>query len=337
MEAIILYLLFLANYSIPHNTIVSRFHDAKFFDFFLRPVIIKVSEGLSMIFFIISILLYLLQNVSNKKFCTCVGSSSTGTALIQNGICCLCASVVLVIYGGFHILSPGALCLAILFGISYLGTVFLLLLAFSTGTVGLSTLLCNIGMFIAAFYGMIRFGDAFTVFIAAGYACMLAAVILTTPRKKEDERGGVRWFLFALGSGLCNGFVASVKREAVGILPEGIPSFLAIGFLFASLFALTFAFAVPKHRERASHVIKRPRILLFGALAGVGTAGANLFQMQALTTLPSTVVYPLTSGILVVSLWLASLWIYRETTAKPRNIISVILCVLAIILANIKL
>ena len=44
----------------------------------------------------------------------------------------------------------------------------------------------------------------------------------------------------------------------------------------------------------------------------------------------------MTSGILVVSLWLASLLIYKETAAKPRNIVSVILCVAAIVLANIK-
>ena len=291
-----------------------------------------------MIFFVLSILAYLFQNISNKKFCTCVGTSSTGTALIQNGLCCLCASVVLAFYGGgLQAFSANTLCLAILFGISYLSTVFLLLLAFSCGTVGLSTLLCNIGMFIAAFYGMIRFKDEFTFLIAAGYLCMLSAVILTTPRKKADEKGGIRWFAFALGSGLCNGFVASVQREAVGIMPDSIPSFLAVGFFFASLFALVFAFSVPKHRKDACFVIKQPRVLLFGVLAGVGTAGGNAFQMQALTQLPSTVVYPLTSGILVITLWLASLLIYRETTAKPRNIISVILCILAIILANIKL
>lgn len=289
-----------------------------------------------MIFFVLSILMYLLQNASNKKFCACVKTSSTGTALIQNAICCLCACALLAISSGFRLLSIKMSVIAILFGISYLGTVFLLLLAFANGTVGLSTLLCNIGMFIAAFYGVVRFSDALTVFIAAGGVCMLAAVILATPGKKKDEHVGRHWFLFALGSGFCNGVVASVKREAVGIAPQGISAFLAVGFLFAGLFALFFAFVNPKHREQALYVVKRPRIVIFGVLAGVGTAGGNLFQMQALTSLPATVVYPLTSGILVVSLWLASLWIYRETTAKPRNILSVILCVLAIILANIK-
>ena len=290
-----------------------------------------------MIFFVFSILMYLLQNISNKKFCASVEKSSTGTALIQNAICCLCAFALLAVNSGFRLPSIELTVLAILFGISYLGTVFLLLLAFANGTVGLSTLLCNIGMFIAAFYGVVRFNDAFTVFIALGCVCMLAAVILATPEKKKDECVGRSWFLFALGSGLCNGVVASVKREAVGLTPEGISSFLAVGFLFAGLFALVFAFVPTKHREQAWYVVKRPRIVIFGVLAGIGTAGANLFQMQALTSVPSTVIYPLSSGILVVTLWLASLWIYRETTAKPRNILSVILCVLAIILANIKL
>lgn len=289
-----------------------------------------------MIFFILSILLYWLQNFSNKKFCLGVGQSAVGISLVQNAICCLCASAVLFATCRFEGLDAELFLPAALFGATYLGTVFLLLCAFMRGVMGLSTLLCNVGNFIAAFYGMLRFGDVFTPFIAGGYVCMLAAVILATPKKQSGERGGMVWFLFALGSGLCNGAVASVKREAVGFLADGIQPFLAVGFLFAGLFALLFALATKQNRAYAWGILSRPRVVLFGVLAGVGTAGANLCQMLSLNALPSTVVYPLTSGILVVSLWLASLLIYKETTAKPRNIVSVILCVVAIVLANIK-
>ena len=288
-----------------------------------------------MIFFILSILSYWLQNFANKKFSSLSTDRSAGTSLVQNAICCLCASILLFITGGFKPLTVETVLMAALFGIAYLGTVFMLLCAFMRGTVGLSTLMCNIGMFIASFYGMLRFGDSFTPFIAAGYVCMLLAVILATPSRKSDDRGGTVWFLFALGSGLCNGIVASVKREAVGASSDSIQSFLALGFLFAGIFAAAFAFSLKKNRAHALPVIKRPSAVLFGVLAGAGTAFANLFQMQALTQLPSTIVYPLTSGILVVSLWLASLLIYKETKAKLRNVISVILCVAAIILANI--
>lgn len=288
-----------------------------------------------MIFFILSILMYWLQSYGNKKFCQKIGESSFKTSLIQNAICCLSASAVLFLSGGINIASEKIFFVSLLFGITYLGTVFLLVCSLMSGPVGLSTLMCNIGMFIAAFYGMVRFKDPFTTTIGAGFVCMLLAVILATPEKENLSNGGLKWFCFALGCGVCNGIMASIKREAVEISPTEIKSVLTLGFLFAGLFAALLAFIPKTNRSLSLKVAKSRSIIFVGLLTGVATSLANLFQMQSLITLPSTVVYPLTSGILVVSLWLASLVIYKETTAKPRNILSVVLCVGAIVLANL--
>lgn len=288
-----------------------------------------------MIFFILSILMYWLQSYGNKKFCQKIGAPSFKTSLIQNAICCLSASAVLFASGGVNIASAHIIFVSCLFGITYLGTVFLLLCSFMSGPVGLSTLMCNIGMFIASFYGMIRFEDPFTATIGAGFVCMLAAVILATPEKESLTKGGLKWFCFALGCGVCNGIMASIKREAVDLNPNNIKTVLALGFLFSGLFAAMLAFVPKGNRTLSLKVAKNRSIIFVGLVTGVATAFANLFQMMSLISLPSTVVYPLTSGILVVSLWLASLVIYKETTAKPRNILSVALCVAAIILANL--
>lgn len=290
-----------------------------------------------MIFFVLSILMYFIQDFSNKQFCEYVENSSIGTALIQNSICCICASATLTVTGRVDSIKLEMLPMALFFGITYLGTVFLLLCAFMKGSMGISTLMCNIGMFIAAIYGIVRFKDGFTLFIALGFVCMLIAVILSTPTKEKGDRGGIKWFMLALGSGLCNGIVASVKREAVAIFGENTESFLAIAFLFAGLIAAAFAFAVKKNRGDAIAVIRRPLAMIFGVFAGIGTVLANLFQMRSLITVPSTVVYPMTSGILVVSLWLASLLIYKETKAKARNVIAVVMCVIAIVFVNITI
>lgn len=291
-----------------------------------------------MLFFVLSICMYWLQNFSNKRFCIVAGGTSIGSALVQNSVCCISASAVLFVFNGVCELPSGAFFFAALFGVTYLGTIFLLLCAFMRGSVGLSTLLCNIGSFVAAFYGVLRFKDSFTPLIAAGFICMLAAVILSVPKKERNESVGIKWFLFAFGSGLCSGIVSSVKREAVAkIAPENIGFFLAVGFLWAGVFALLSAVLFKNNRLDARRIIMRPRLLCLGAFAGIGTAGANLFQMRALLAVPSTIVYPMTSGVVVVTLWLASLLIYKETEAKPRNILSVILCVLAIILSNLKI
>lgn len=288
-----------------------------------------------MIFFVLSILSYLVQDFSNKGYCLRVKKSSFGSSLVQNAICCFCSFFALLLTGSVGALPLSLLPLAVLFGISFLSTVFLLLCAFMHGTVGLSTLICNIGSFVAAFYGVVRFGDRFTVFIACGYVCMLAAVILCTPRTDRGEKGGMTWFLLALGSGISNGVVASVKREAVALAADDIQSFLAFGFLFAGVFASVFVLVSRQNRALACEVLRAPKTVLCGVLAGAGGALANLFQMLSLKSVPSTVVYPLTAGLLVVILWLASVFVYRESRCKMRNVIAVVCCLLAILFSNL--
>ncbi|MBQ7792110.1 MAG: hypothetical protein IJ367_01280, partial [Clostridia bacterium] len=77
-------------------------------------------------------------------------------------------------------------------------------------------------------------------------------------------------------------------------------------------------------------------LVLCGIFAGVGTAGANLFQMKALITVPSTIVYPFTAGSLVVLLWLSSWLIYKEVKLRLKNIFALVLCVAAIVLISLS-
>lgn len=288
-----------------------------------------------MYFFVISLALYLLQNFANKQFSRTVNRSDVWVSLVQNGLCVLSAAAVLGAVGGVQILPGSLMGLAALFGVLYLVTVFALLKAFSLGPMGGSTLLCNIGMFISAIYGVLRFGDAFTPYIGLGAALLLVAVILSAPKDKAKKSGSLAWFAVALVSGLGNGTVASIKREAVAANPDATRHFLFWGFLFAAVAAALCLTLTRTGRSQLRVICRRPKLAACGVLAGVGTAGGNLFQMLALTRLPSTVVYPLTSGFLVVSLWLASYLLYRETKPTWKTILAVVCCVAAIVLINL--
>ena len=289
-----------------------------------------------MTFFVLSILSYLMQNFSNKQFTNIVHDNSINVLVFQNGLCVLSASIMLFCVSDITVLPAFLMLLAAVFGAIYLTTVFLLLKAFSYGPMGNSTLLCNVGMFISAFYGILRFDDNFSVFIALGAILLFLAVILCTPKGNNQKKGGYLWFLIAVLSGLSNGVVASVKREAVAINPNGVQNFLFWGFLFAALFAFLILLLFRKNRRSVMPIFKQPRLWLCGIFAGVGTAGGNCFQMMALKSVSSAIIYPLTSGVLVVSLWCASCFLYKETPLKKRNILAVICCVLAIVLVNIK-
>lgn len=288
-----------------------------------------------MLFFVISLMFYLLQNFSNKHFSCAIKRSGWSVTLVQNWLCVLSAAIILAVSGNMQIMPLAVMMLAALFGVLYLLTVFLLLKAFTLGPMGSSTLMCNIGMFISAVYGIVRFGDDFTLYIGVGAILLLGAVILSTPNAKAEANGGFVWFALALASGLSNGAVASVKREAVAAYSGGSQIFLFWGFLFAALSSTILLLFTNVGRREVRIILKQPKLVLSGILAGVGTAGANLFQMLALTCLSSAVLYPLTSGFLVVSLWFASYLIYRETRLTWKNCFSVVLCVAAIIIFNL--
>ncbi len=288
------------------------------------------------VFFALSIAFYLLQNMANKEFGRRYGKGASAASLSQNGLCVAACALIMGLLGGASPIPAPFLLLALLFGICYLATVFFLMQAMSSGPLGDSTLMCNIGMFISALFGILAFGDSFTPGIAIGGLCMLAAVILSTPKSDQSRSG--RWFAFALSSGLVNGITASVKSTAVRLGGDlDLKVFLFWGFLFASLGFLILTLILHDVRRTlveltGSHPIGVP---LCGLLAGLGTSLANLFQMLAVGQVSSAIVYPFTAGFLVVSLWLVSLLIYRETKARAANIIAVLLCVAAIILQNL--
>lgn len=289
-----------------------------------------------MIFFTFSILMYLVQNISNKHFSLNAPNNSTGVSLVQNGICTLSSAIILILFNGIEFMSAGLTLLALLFGITYLSTIFLLIKAFTLGSMGNSTLLCNIGMFISAIYGIVKFKDDFSAFILIGGICMLLAVVMSVPRDNNPKSCGKVWFMFALLSGVSNGVTASVKREAVALCPDNPHTFLTWGFLFAAIISFIILSANKVCRNQGRMVLGSKALICCGIGAGIGTAGANLFQMLAVKTVSSAIIFPFTAGFLVVSLWLLSLLVYKETKLKLRNILSVILCLMAIILINIK-
>ena len=278
-------------------------------------------------FFVCSILMYLVQNFANKRFSSRVGDASTGVSLVQNGICVLTSSLCLLIIFGGKLMPAPLMLLAVAFGATYLMTVFFLLKSFSYGSVGGSTLVTNAGNFISAAYGIIKFGDKFTPFIAVGAVLLLAAIILCTP-KITGNKSTVRWLVLAVAAGLSNGAVTSVKREAVAQY-DNVQNFLMWGFLFAGIIAVSVLLIGAPYRRKAIPIVKQPSLVLCGAIAGIGTVGANLFQMFALQNVSSAILYPLAAGCLVVS-------IYKAVKMTWKNICSIVCCVAAIVLVNLK-
>lgn len=296
-----------------------------------------------MIFLVLSLLLYLLQNIGNKEFSRRYGKASdddgSAVSLFQNGMCVFFSAVVLALSGGAKAVPAAVIPAIVLFGIFYLLTVFCLLKAMRLGSLGGSTLLCNLGMFVSSVFSIFAFNDIFNFYIGFGMLLFAAAIFLCS-LNGSDGGFNKKWLFFALSSGFLNGAVAIVKRYAVELSSElDMKSFLFWGFLCSAVFFVVI-FAFQKSKKVIIAKVVKPNlggVALCGILAGIGTAGANLFQMEAIKSgLSSAVVYPLTAGFLVVALWIVSFVVYKEVKPKITNILAIILCLGAIVLSNIK-
>lgn len=289
-----------------------------------------------MLYFLFSYLSYLLQNLSNKEFNRALKNGGTGALLAQNGGSALVAAILFFTISDFELLSFKILLLSIAFGVFYLLTVFFLLKAFYLGAIGGSTLLCNTGMFLAAIYGVLIFKDAFTVFIAVSVAFMFVSVVLLTSKKEGENGFNIQWLICGLLSGLFNSFVALVKRAATAFYPDNTQNFLSWGFLFAALTALVMIIFNRNSRKDCIKVFKKPKLIICNVLTGFGNAGGNCFQMMALKTVSSAIIFPLNSCAISVTLWIVSFLFYKENKINIKNILAIVFCVAAIIIMNIQ-
>jgi len=288
-----------------------------------------------MVFFLLSYLSYMIQNFSNKAFNKKLETVTNGALLVQNCGGTLIATIVLFLVGKFEFLSLEIMLFAAFYGIMYLFAIFFLLIAFTKGSIGGSTLLCNTGMFMAAIYGIFAFGDEFTIYIGISIVLMFLSIVFLTSKNEDGKNFNFKWLSFGLLSGICNACLGIIKRLVVSKYSDNMQNFLAWGFLFATFTAVILIIVSKQRRKDSLELLKTPKMLIYSVFTGLGNAGGNGFQMKSLLSVSSAIIYPLTSCTLTVSLWLASLVIYKESKLTVKNVLAIVFCITAIILMNV--
>ena len=289
-----------------------------------------------MLFFILSLTAYMVQNFSNKTFSLKFGSR---LAPIQNALCVLGAATVLATVGYAGAMPAIGFLFAGIYGVTYFATIYFLLCAVSAGSLGLSTIICNMGNLLSTVFGICAYQDPLNGFTVSGIFFMILAVICSAPTASTKARAGYAWFFFALGSAFCNGMLGSLKIHVTRSLPEvRSGTFLFWSFLFASVVGVIIIFSkilrgLPV-RECTADLGKKTVI---GLGAGFGTALGNLFFFLALSSnISSAILFPLNTGTLSVLLFLMSWLLFKDVKPSKKNFCALAVCVLGVILINIK-
>ncbi len=289
-----------------------------------------------MLFFVLSLAAYMVQNYSNKTFSLKFGGK---LAPIQNELCVIGAALVLLIAGYARPMPSIGFLFAGIYGVMYFLTIYFLLRAMSAGSLGLSTIICNMGNFLSVLFGVLVYNDPFNTFTVVGIVLMILAIIFSAPTSSKEKTSGFGWFIFAICSALSNGVLGSFKIHVTKSLPEvASGTFLFWSFLFASVVGLVIiALEVVRGLPLRECTASLGKKALVGLGAGFGTALGNLFFFLALASnISSAILFPLNTGSLSVLLFLMSWLIFRDVKPTWKNISALVICVLGVIFINIK-
>lgn len=292
-----------------------------------------------MLLLITCILVFCVSNVGNKEFGRRFPGSFPGVT-IQNAVAITCISLLMLVMGGARPMSAGMTLLALVYGLIYAATIFLLVTALSCGPMGVTSLICNMGSVLSIAYGALFCGEALTLFNLAGAACMIAVAILSRPsanRQTLDGRQQTRWFVLTLLSTLGNGILACFKKSLGVNHPEiTTAQFMFWAYTCAALVCWGL-FAVQYARgERFKPWLSRPReLLLCAAAGGLGSGGGTFLQIATLKTLPTIVVFPTCTGLMPILLTLISAYGYREVKLGKKLLLSLTLCAVGAVLMNL--
>ena len=168
---------------------------------------------------------------------------------------------------------------------------------------GATKLLYNFYMVFPVLFSIFFCGETLTLPILLGIVCMAGVTVLSVPRDKDPDPNRLkkdifRWFIVTLLATASNGVLTIVKRSLSWQFPEAdTASFTFWGFAFAAVICWSVVIVFKWRKQDFSTWTAHPRLMARFVLAvALSTALASLFQMLSLETVPGVVVFPLTSG-----------------------------------------
>lgn len=285
------------------------------------------------------ILVFCMSNVGNKEFSRRFPGTFAGVT-IQNAVSVTCISLLMLVMGGAQPMGAGMTALAVVYGLIYAATIFLLVSALACGPMGVTSLICNMGAVLSIAYGALFCGEQLTLFNLAGAVCMITVAILSRPASAKQTLEGrqqARWFVLTLLSTLGNGVLACFKKSLGVNYPQiSTAQFMFWAYSCAAIVCWLMFLIQYLRGERFKTWLSRPsELLLCAAAGGLGSGGGTFLQIATLKTLPAIVVFPTCTGLMPVILTLISIYIYREVKLGKKLVLSLALCALGAVLMNL--
>lgn len=297
-----------------------------------------------MIFAIICIFSFVVQNMCCKEYGRRM-PDSLYSQLVMVAITTAIVTAITALLGGVQMMPVEGFLIAIAFGAFFVLTLSTMTIAMNSGHMGVTLLIQNSSLIVPVVYGLIFWDDKMSLMKGIGIACIFVMLVLSSgdtaaPTEAEKAKWNKKKWLIFTGLAFLGDSLLAIFQGYMGRACATTP---ATTFTFwTSLFSMIIA-AIAVLVLRAGG---KREVLFSGKKAGlafalcclgigVGTAGGNVFTIVALDKLKSSVLFfPLRSGALVLTMWLAGILIYRERVTK-RGIAMLLVGIAGLVLLNI--
>lgn len=286
------------------------------------------------VFLILVVLGVSAQHVTKKIY----SQKSEGGAYTFSALSALVALLFFfAISGGNLDFTWSILPHAIGFAVTYSLSIIFSFLAIKEGPLSITSLVTSYSLLIPSIYGLIAWGETFSVLLAFGLVILVVSIFLIRfePKSedgaKEKQRLTPKWLLYVLlaflGGGGCSVFQKDQQLVFGGAYKNEF-MIIALGITFITLLIFAFSF------EKKSVLVHAKRGLVTYVLCGAANGAVNYFVMVLSNRMNASVMFPIISAGGILTSGILSLTVYRENLSNLQKI-GFVLGILAIVVLNI--
>ena len=286
---------------------------------------------------LLMIVLFVFQSTALKK----IEVDSIRQNLLVTGISSGMIAAALAVWVAVTGLtfSPVTLLCGLVFGIVFIVCLACYQFALKIGPMTYTAFFFSASMLIPAVTGLIFWKEPMTWSVIAGIILFLAAFyFISVYGGEKGEKGNIRWMILCFFTWLTNGSLAVVlKIHSSTLARQGTSSesiqIMLLSFAVASVGAMIIWAFMGKGKYHTDMEFTKKNLLQITLMA-IGTGGGNILVSYLTGLIPSSYLFPVFQGALMVVLTVYSALALKERVSKGGRI-GVILGILGIIIINL--
>ena len=204
--------------------------------------------------------------------------------------------------------------------------------ALSMGNVSITVMMANLAMVFTVLLSAIGFHDPISLPRLIGIVLTVAVFIVNTDFKTKNKVKK-SWLALALAALISSGIAGCVQKLLGELGPaDESRAFVSCSYLVGAV--ATFAFYLILYCKNKRKTYKTaPPVFLYALGVGGFLAVFQIVYQYSINTIPGTFIYPTYSGGCIILSTLMGVILFKDKL-KPRQAISVVLGLVAVVLMN---